>query len=116
MRGGTNTLRIEVEGEALQDRTCLLCARKEVEDEVHVLLSCSAYMRERRDLYQNILKATNYDLNVMRDNQDWLVNILIGIGCEQRWKRHQIQLEVANYLEVIFRKRTRILDQIQGQI
>ena len=50
LRGGTNSLRIEVgrwTGEALQDRTCTLCAKREIEDEGHVLLWCSAYARER---------------------------------------------------------------------
>ena len=119
LRGGTNSLRIEVgrwTGEALQDRTCTLCAKREIEDEGHVLLWCSAYARERMELFKTIQTVANYDLNSMRDDHEWLLNILIGIGCKQRRKRHLIQLEVAKFVEVIFRKRTHILDQIQMQL
>ena len=119
LRGGTNSLRIEVgrwKGESLQDRTCTLCAKREIEDEAHVLLCCSAYARERMELYKNIQIATDYDLNSMRGDQEWLLHTLIGIGCEQRRKRHLIQLEVAKFVEVMFRKRARILDRIQDHV
>jgi hypothetical protein len=56
LRGGTNPLRIETgrwAGELVEDRTCMLCAKGEIEDEVHVLLCCSTYERERRELYRN---------------------------------------------------------------
>ena len=69
LRGGTNALRIEVgrwKGEPLYDRTCTLCAKGEIEDEVHVLLYCSAYERERSELYRKIQSDTQFDLNAMR--------------------------------------------------
>ena len=93
-----------------------IVCEKGVEDEAHVLLWCSAYARERMELYRNIQTATNYDLNSMRGDQKWLLHILIGIGCEQRRKRHFIQLEVAKFVEVIFRQRTRILDRTQEHV
>ena len=43
MRGGTNSLRVEVgrwSAEQLEERTYSFCARKEVEDEAHALLKC----------------------------------------------------------------------------
>ena len=113
LRGGTNSLRIEVgrwKGEWIHERTCTLCAKGEIEDETHALLWCSAYERERRDLFLNIQSLTHYDLNSMRDNDDWLLQILIGVGCSQRWKRLCIQLEVAKYVAVMFRKRARLLE------
>jgi hypothetical protein len=66
LRGGTHPLRIETgrwRGELLQDRTCTLCAKGEIEDEEHVLLCCSTYERERSELYRCIQGSTNYDLS-----------------------------------------------------
>ena len=78
------------------DRTCTLCAKGEIEDEAHVLLYCSAYVRERSELYRKIQFNTQFDLNAMRGDDEWLLQILIGVGCSQRQKRLYIQLEVAN--------------------
>ena len=54
MRGGINSLRVEVgrwSAEQLEERTCSFCARKEVEDEAHAILKCGTYYRERQELF-----------------------------------------------------------------
>ena len=116
LRGGTNPLRIETgrwAGELVEDRTCMLCAKGEIEDEVHVLLCCSTYERERRELYRNIQNITNYDLQSMMNDKEWVLQVLIGVGCSQRWKRLYIQSEVAKFIAAMFRKRTHLLEQTQ---
>ena len=115
LRGGTNSLRIEVgrwRGEWIHERTCTLCAKGEIEDETHALLWCSAYERERRELFMNIQNMTKYDLNSMRGDDEWLLQLLIGVGCPQRQKKLCIQVEVAKYVAVMFRKRARLLELV----
>ena len=61
MRG---LLRVEMgrwKGEQLEERTGYFCAMGLVEDEPHALLQCSAYYRERRQLFSEILQSTRYD-------------------------------------------------------
>jgi hypothetical protein len=116
LRGGTNPLRIEIgrwKGEQIHDRTCTLCAKGEIEDEAHVLLVCSTYERERSEMFSKIQMATNYNFNSMRGDQEWSLQMLIGVGCSQRRKRLYMQSEVAKFIAAMFRKRTRLLEQIQ---
>lgn len=112
LRGGTNALRIERgrwKGELLEDRVCTLCAKGEVENELHMLLCCSAYERERSLLFKNIREGTHYDCKIMEGQHDWLLEILLGVGCPEKPKRQVIQLEVARYLATVLRKRYSIL-------
>ena len=84
MRGGTNLLRVEMgrwKGEQLEDRTCIFCAMGVVEDEAHALLQCSTYYRERYQLYVDIRNRTDYDVSRMQQDQDWLLQMLLGVGC-----------------------------------
>ena len=116
LRGGTNPLRIEIgrwKGEQLQDRTCTLCAKGEVEDEAHVLLDCSTYERERSEMFSKIQTVTNYDVKSMRGEQEWALQMLLGEGCSQRRKRLYIQSEVAKFIAAMFRKRNRLLEQMK---
>jgi hypothetical protein len=115
LRGGTNPSRIETgrwKGELVQDRTCTLCAEGEVEDEVHVLLCCSTYERERRELYRNIQRYTNIDIKAMMSDKDRVLQVLIGVGCSQRRNRLYIHSEVGKFIAVMFRSRARLLEQI----
>ena len=45
-----------------------------VEDEVHALLCCSTYERERRELYQNIQRYTNFDIKSMMSDKQAILN------------------------------------------
>ena len=51
LRGGTNMLAVEKDRwkhKDLKKRTCSVCANGSTEDELHFLLECTAYERERR--------------------------------------------------------------------
>jgi hypothetical protein len=112
MRGGTNTLRIETgrwENELLEERTCVVCAIGQIEDELHFLLGCSAYERERRRLFKSISEGTSYDCRKMADDKEWLAQFLLGVGCPGRQKRIFVQQQVAKFLEVAFKHRLRLM-------
>ena len=115
MRGGTNLLRVEMgrwKGEQLEDRTCIFCAMGVVEDEAHALLQCSTYYRERYRLYVHIRNRTDYDVSKMQQDQDWLLQMLLGVGCPGKKQRADIQSLVANYVGEMFRTRARLLEAV----
>ena len=115
MRGGTNLLRVEMgrwKGEQLEDRTCIFCAMGVVEDEAHALLQCSTYYRERYQLYVDIRNRTDYDVSRMQQDQDWLLQMLLGVGCPGKKQRADIQSLVANYVGEMFRTRARLLQAV----
>ena len=57
-----------------------MCGLGEVEDEVHFLLNCYVYDRERGKLFNDIKNRTSrrYDFNLMRYDSSWMLNALIG--------------------------------------
>ena len=96
--------------EKINERTCCLCASGQVEDEVHALLECSTYTRERRIMFQNILSRTGIDCRRMEDDTEWMVQMLIGVGSfGGRQKRDCIAKEVAKFLEKLFKRRAMLL-------
>lgn len=117
MRGGTNLLRVEIgrwKGEQLEERTCSFCAMGLVEDEPHALLECSASYRERRQLFSEILQSTRYDMSRMAMDQDWLLQMLLGVSCSEKNQRAAIQTLVAKFLGTLFRIRAKLLQAAQG--
>ena len=117
MRGGTNLLRVEMgrwKGEQLEDRTCIFCAMGVVEDEAHALLQCSTYYRGRYPLYVHIRNRTDYDVSRMQQDQDWLLQMLPGVGCPGKKQRADIQSLVANYVGEMFRTRARLLQAVDS--
>jgi len=117
MRGGTNLLRVELgrwKGEQLEERTCSFCAMGLIEDEPHALLECSAYYRERRQLFSEILQSTRYDMEKMKMDQDWLLQMLLGVSCSEKNQRAAIQTLVAKFLGTLFRTRAKLLQAAQG--
>src|ERR1044071_10264301 len=57
LRCGSNALRIEVgrwKNLDREERKCLVCGLGEVEDEVHFLLNCYVYDRERENMFNDI--------------------------------------------------------------
>ena len=116
MRGGTNLLRVEMgrwKGEQLEERTCSFCAMSLVEDQPHALLECSAYYRERRQLFSEILQSTRYDMSRMAMDQDWLLQMLLGVSCSEKNQRAAIQTLVAKFLGTLFRIRAKLLQAAQ---
>ena len=93
--------------EQLEDRTCIFCAMDVVEDEAHALLQCSTYYREIYRLYVDIRNRTDYD-----EDQDWLLQMLLGVGCPGKKQRADIQSLVADYVGEMFRTRARLLQAV----
>ena len=87
LRGGTNYLRIERGrwvGESEGERVCNVCLCNEVEDEKHFLLTCPMYVSERVEMFRRIRE--DCELEHAEDmNEDWQMNILIGIG----WRKSE---------------------------
>ena len=83
LRGGTNHLRIERgrwEGEKVEERVCRACNVDNcIEDELHFMLECPRYVRERARMFEEIRKNCDLDLETIRDN-GLLLNLLIGEG------------------------------------
>ena len=90
LRGGTNELRIE-EGrwrrERLEDRVCLVCGSGKVEDERHFVLECVAYEELREKLFDEIYVLTEgqYNMGLMIDDQEWMLDALIGHSVSISW-------------------------------
>ena len=78
-----------------------------VEDEAYALLQCSTYYRERYRLYVDIRNRTNYDVNRMQQDQDWLLQMLLGVGCPGKKQRADIQ-----YVGEMFRMRASLLQAV----
>ena len=112
MREGTNNLRVETGRhlkEPLEARTCRICVQNVVEDETHFLLHCYVFERERTRLFRQIAAETGYSLEVMRGNDDWLIDVLIGHGLKSPEVRLHITRAVCRYLVRTLAKRERIL-------
>ena len=95
LRGGTNELRIE-EGrwrrERLEDRVCLVCGSGKVEDERHFVLECAAYEELREKLFDEIYVLTEgqYNMGLMIDDQEWMLDALIGHGVSNKLKSRRV--------------------------
>jgi len=79
VRGGTNRLRIE-QGryvkEAVEERVCLFCDSKQVEDEYHFMLDCELYEDLRVKMWKKCEEYTGFSRSeATKDDQ---LNALIG--------------------------------------
>ena len=112
LRSGSHQLRIERGRWAKEeevDRLCKVCATGKIESETHFLLDCYVFERYRRAMFNRILQETGYDLMSMKDDPNWLLEVLIGDGLLAKETRRSIGTAVAAFLEVAMRKRARIL-------
>ena len=112
MRSGTNPLRVEQgrwKREKLAERTCLLCVQGKIETEQHFLLECWVMERERRLLFKNILAATGYDIRLMRDDAQWVLEVCLGVGLPQQETRREIWKAVAGFIAVALERRKKLL-------
>lgn len=112
LRSGSHQLRIETgrwDHEQEAKRVCIVCGTGKIENEKHFLLDCYAYERCRRIMFNRILQETGFDLASMKEDPDWLLEVLIGDGLPNRETRHSIGKAVATFLEVATRMRAQIL-------
>src|SRR3569623_639916 len=108
LRSGSHHLRVEkgrwkVEQE--EDRVCLVCLTGKVENELHFLLDCYVYNRIRQNLYQRVKQSTGYDLNVAREDRDWMLAVMLGPGYLRKESRHPIGKLVAAFIAAAMKLR-----------
>ena len=112
MRSGTNPLRVEHgrwKKEKLEERTCLLCVQGKIETEQHFLLDCWVLARERKHCFQEVLRKTGYNLDLMRGDAQWLLEVCLGVGLQQQETRRAIFKLVAAFLAAGLEKRRHLL-------
>ena len=95
-------------------RVCKVCGTGKVEDEKHFLLDCFVFERFRRNMFHRIMQETGFDMRVMKDDSNLLLQVLIGDGLPLEETRQSIGKAVAAYLAVAMRKRTRIIQTEQS--
>ena len=96
-----------------EDRKCRVCDTDQVEDEKHFLLDCPGYIRERKEMYDNIRSRTSriYDFKLMIHDTRWLMDALIGRNIGEVPDRSIIRYEVGEYLLKAFNLRRVSLGQ-----
>ena len=65
-------------------------------------------------MYVHIRNRTDYDVSKMQQDQDWLLQMLLGVGCPGKKQRADIQSLVANYVGEMFRTRARLLQAVDS--
>src|SRR3569623_3100874 len=96
LRGGTNVLAVETgrwKGADLEERTCSVCCTGDIENELHFLLVLRVRTRAAHVLYQHIHTATGFAFQQMKEDTDWLAQMMLGVGCANKIKRQCIQRE-----------------------
>lgn len=103
LRGGTNRLRIE-QGryvqENLEDRVCMCCESKEVEDESHFMLRCTLYRNLREKLWEKYEEITG-EKKTDRSNEDEELNALIGDYHQPREDEDRLSTKSQDYQALI---------------
>jgi hypothetical protein len=80
VRGGNSRLRIEqgrYRKEMLEERLCVFCEMKVIEDEYHFLLDCPLYNTQREEMWKEFEKETDTSRSVYATKEEKL-NALIG--------------------------------------
>ena len=107
LRGGTNKLGIERgrwRERSENERLCPVCLCEEIEDEKHFLLSCPMYVRERVKMFNRIRQECELEY-VEEMNEEWQLNVLIGIGWRKQSKH--IREIVIEYIRQAYEIRKR---------
>jgi hypothetical protein len=89
VRGGSNDLRIErgrYEKLRVEERVCIFCDAKEVEDERHFLCQCDAWAEQRTEVLQKVRDMTKGD---MIDEEIMFVSgkAVLKMGMEGNWRQ-----------------------------
>ena len=80
LRGGTNRLRIEqgrYRKEKVEERVCEFCDSRQVEDEKHFVLECTAYADLREEMWRGFEEITKTERTKFESDEQKL-NALIG--------------------------------------
>ena len=112
LRSGSHQLRVEKgrwKKEQEEDRVCLVCLTGKVENELHFRLDGDVSNRLRQNLYQRVKQSTGYDLDVVREDRDWMLAVMLGAGVPEKESRHPIGKLVAAFIAAAMKLRARIL-------
>lgn len=112
LRSGTNKLRIESgrwNKEALENRICKLCSMGVLEDEVHFLLECHLYERQRLLMLETINHSTPFVITKMSDDKVWMVDFLLGHGPKNPNFRLVVYRAVGQFIDSAMRLRRNLM-------
>jgi len=114
-RSGTNELRIETgrwSKERLELRNCLVCGKLELEDERHLLLHCISFEQLRQTMITAISNRTaqRYQLTLMRDNDAWMMDSLLGHGVTELKDRIVFRQEAGKFLYRAMQRRAELIE------
>jgi hypothetical protein len=102
IRGGTNRLRIEqgrYEKEVAEDRLCLYCDNKQVEDEYHFMLDCNTYEDLRVELWKKCEEITGFCKD--GTSREMQLNALIGDSFQPDEEEAKDSSTSKKYLELM---------------
>ena len=90
-----------------------IAVRREIEDEVHLLLDCVSYELLRRRMFRSIRLQTGgwYHLAAMREDREWMIEALLGAGVLHLEHRKIMRVAVSRYLYKALKLRARYLNQ-----
>ena len=90
-----------------EERLCNVCVTGKIESESHFFLECYVL---REGMFEKINQITGYNLLTMRDNKDWMMDVLLGHGLKRKEVREQIGKAVATFIAVAMRIRKQNLN------
>jgi hypothetical protein len=109
IRGGTNRLRIE-KGRYQQlpreERICVFCHTREIEDETHFMLKCPLYTDLREEMWTSVEEITGTKQEELKEEEK--LNVLIGdrfSGEELRSIRKEVGVVVIRFICMSMKRR-----------
>jgi hypothetical protein len=109
LRSGTHQLRYETgrwANEPEEERLCNVCVTGKVESEEHFLLECYVYRKVREGMFSKIFEQTGYNLLRMKEDKNWLLDVLLGHGLKKKEVREKIGKAVTWFIAVAMKIRS----------
>ena len=88
-----------------EKRLCKICVTGKVESEEHFLLECYVYNHLRDSMYKRISDQTGYNLLLLKDDKNWLMDVLLGHGLQRKEVREKVGTAVATYVALAMKIR-----------
>ena len=115
LRSGTLNLRMETGSwakEKEEKRLCKICVTGKVESEEHFLLECYVYNPIRDSMYKRISDQTGYNLLLLKDDKNWLMDVLLGHGLQRKEVREKVGTAVSKYVALAMKIRKQNLSHL----
>ena len=115
LRSSSCRLRIETgrrrrPREKEEERVCILCERKEVESEVHFVVSCEKYTDLRFSLYKKVFEISKGLLDLSKETDKFKIfQIVVGDGWGEDAERKQIFQASLNFVYLAMKRRSQVL-------